>query len=253
MALNTVNTHLRDLRIVFNDKNHTYTIDNNSKDVISVSTLVKTFFPKFDAKKVITNMKRKFNFELGEYKNMTDEEIEKKWKLNGEQASSNGINIHKQIENYYNGINIQQETEEFKSFLKFHEVIKDRLTPYRTEWPIFRDKKDTDTVILAGELDMLYKIAGKNNDFELIDWKVIKELKYENKYEKGYGCLNHLDNCNYNHYSLQLNLYKTILEENYGISIVNMSLVILKKDSYEVVNIKNMTKEISELLMSALI
>ena len=41
------NSHKRDSRINFNEKEHSYTIDNQEK-AISVTQLIHKFFPKFD-------------------------------------------------------------------------------------------------------------------------------------------------------------------------------------------------------------
>ena len=53
------------------------------------------------------------------------------------------------------------------------------------------------------------------DNFYLFDWKRSKQIKKENRYRKGKHPLNHLDDANYWHYALQLNIYKYILEKNY--------------------------------------
>ena len=45
--LENLNSHKRDSRIIFNEKEHSYTIDNKNK-AISVTQLIQEFFPKFD-------------------------------------------------------------------------------------------------------------------------------------------------------------------------------------------------------------
>ena len=237
MLLKEKNVHERDCRISLNESNHIYSIDNNSNGIVSVSTFIKNSFPKFNAKKIITLMRRKATFSTTEYANMTDMEIEKSWSEKGKNAALKGTLVHKKIENFYNNI-IDENGDEnpyFKAFLNFHETIKDRLTVYRTEWSIFSDSKE-----IAGQLDAIFSVNG-TDEYEIYDWKVIKELKYENSYEKGLGIMSHLDNCNFVHYSLQLNIYKKILESFYGIKVKSLNLVILKEDStFEVVNVADM-------------
>jgi len=84
--------------------------------------------------------------------------------------------------------------------LLFHErnIIKNEIIPYRTEWSIY----DEDTK-LAGTLDMAY-LLNQNDDKNIIlyDWKKVKKLDIENKYEKAYAPISHLPNCNWAHYSL---------------------------------------------------
>jgi len=162
------------------------------------------------------------------YPGMTDEQIKQSWESNGKKASGQGTKTHKMIENYYNGEKNEEEDEkavEFQYFMKFDEERKKKgLVPYRTEWSIF------DGLIgLAGQLDMLY--IKEDGTYALYDWKRVKEIKKDNPYENGLGNLRKLPHCNYSHYSLQLNVYKRLLETRYGINVSEMVLVILHPDN----------------------
>ena len=218
--LSQKNKHERDDRISFDEPTHTYFVDGSSDGIISTTTLIHENFPKFDANKALKFMKNKKE----KYPNMTDQQIKESWNENGKKASGQGTKMHKMIENFYNGIPIEDEmfkNTEFQYFLKFHDMIKDTLEPYRTEWSIF------DGIIgLAGQIDMLYK--KKDGTYAIYDWKRVKEIKKDNSYEKGIG---NLDHCNYNHYSLQLNVYKRLLETRYDMKISEMMLVILHPDN----------------------
>ena len=238
MILSQQNKHERDCRISFDEKTHTYYIDGTSDGIISVTTLIHNHFPKFDSDKVLKLMKNKEE----KYPNMTDEDIKKTWADNGKLSSERGTKLHKMIENYYNGIQNDKEDEkiaEFQYFLNFNNSIKDIFTPYRTEWSVFDGSID-----LAGQIDMLYK---KNDGtYALYDWKRIKELKKDNLYEKGLGKLSNIDNCNYIHYSIQLNIYKRILETRYDLKISEMYLVILHPENNRFIleKVNNMVKYI---------
>lgn len=238
MYLSEKNKHERDERISFDEKTHTYYVDGSSDGIVSTTTLIHHHFPKFDADKVLKLMKNKSE----KYPGMTDEQIKNTWASNGKNASGNGTKMHKMIENFYNGIKNDEEDEkskEFQYFLSFNETIKDTFEPYRTEWSVFDGLID-----LAGQIDMLYK--KKDGTFALYDWKRVKEIKKDNVYEKGLGKLNNLDHCNYVHYSLQLNIYKRILETRYDISVSEMALVVLHPDNnnYILEKVKDMSKYI---------
>lgn len=242
--LSTLHPHPRDSRIVFDEPTHTYSIDGSSEGIISVTTLIHAHFPHFDADTVIQNMRNGRNGLPEKYKGMTDEQIKQQWSDSGKEASGQGTRLHKSIELFYNDdLNYiyEEQPKEFHHFLAFHETIKHRLTPYRTEWSIFRTELG-----LAGQLDMLYSINGADGKYALYDWKRSKEIKMENRYEKGKGGLSHLDHCNYSHYSIQLNVYKRLLETLYGLSIVEMCLVILHpdNDSFITIPVYEMKKEI---------
>jgi len=243
--LSTLNSHPRDTRIVFDEPTHKYSIDGSSEGIMSVTTLIHHHFPSFNADDVIQKMRNGKNGLPEKYKDMSDEDIKNQWNESGKEASGKGTKLHKSIEMFYNNITVEEQPLEFLHFLAFNESIKDRLTPYRTEWSIFR----TD-LKLAGQLDMLYKVNGQEGKYALYDWKRSKEIKMENKFEKGFGKLKHLDHCNFNHYSIQLNIYKRILETLYGLSIIEMVLVILypENESYQLYEVKEMKKEIDYII-----
>jgi hypothetical protein len=196
-------------------------------------------------------------------------QIKQLWNENGKEASGKGTMLHKRIELFYNDEYQPSEypsedpseypseypsekpsedpiAKEFSYFLAFNKTIKDRLEPYRTEWSIFRKELN-----LAGQLDMLYKIKDEygadTGTFALYDWKRSKEIKMENSYEKGLGILSHLDHCNYVHYSIQLNIYKRLLETLYDIHVAEMCLVILHPDneSFRTIPVAEMKREIN--------
>jgi len=234
-TLSQINKHERDNRISFEEKTHTYYVDGSSEGIISVTTLIHNYFPKFDSNKALKIMKNKSE----KYPNMTDDQIKKVWSDNGKLASEDGTKLHKIIENYYNSLEDEPNDEkiEFQHFLRFNETIKGGFVPYRTEWSIFDGSID-----LAGQIDMLYK--KKDGTFALYDWKRIKELKKDNIFEKGIGKLSKLDHCNYIHYSIQLNIYKRILETRYDMKVSEMYLVILHPENknYILEEVKDMNK-----------
>ena len=69
-------------------------------------------------------------------------------------------------------------------------------------------------------------------------------------YRKGKYPLNHIDDTNYWHYALQLNIYKFILEKNYMKAISSLYLVKLHPDqqNYEVIRIPDLTTEVNLMI-----
>ena len=49
----------------------------------------------------------------------------------------------------------------------------------------------------------------------------------ENTFQSGFGPVSHFPDSNYWHYTLQLNLYRWLLEKHYGIVVSEMALVIM--------------------------
>lgn len=241
--LSKQHSHPRDDRIQFVEETHTYYIDGSSKGVTSTTTFIHSFFPHFDADKVLSKMKNKKE----KYPGMTDAQIKEEWSSSGKKASQLGTKMHACIEDFYNGeYKEEEQTKEFEYFQQFNEeIVKKRgFMPYRTEWSIFDE-----TILLAGQVDMLYQ--KKDGTYALYDWKRIKELKENNPYEKGKKdtpCST-IDHCNKNHYSLQLNIYKKVLETYYGITVSEMCLVILhpENDSYLLYEVNEMREIVDQL------
>lgn len=240
-----MNPHIRDKDIVFIENTHKYLVKNIDPDEItSVTTLIHNYFPAFNAEKVIEKMRARENFNDSKYSEMTDKEILKKWEDESKSASKEGIVLHKKIEEFYLGKSVSSNTsQDFQYFLNFNDTIKNDYKIYRTEWSIYVEEFK-----IAGQLDALF-IHKDTGEFLLCDWKRSKDIKISNRFETGLGCLSHLDNCNYNHYSIQLNIYKYILENYYNIKISRMMLVILhpNQDDYKTIDVKNMEEEVTSI------
>ena len=84
---------------------------------------------------------------------------------------------------------------------------------------------------MAGSIDMVYE--KDNGELFLFDWKRSTKIVngaghlIESDFDYGFDELSHIADNSYNRYSLQLNLYKYIIETNYGKKISSMNLLIL--------------------------
>jgi hypothetical protein len=242
-----LNAHPRDARIQFEESTHIYTVDGDS-NYMSVTTWNHHHFPKFDSKKIINQIvnsrKHKTDPEY-KYYMMTAEEIEAMWNANRDGASSSGTNMHYDIECYYNQVEVTNDSIEYAYFRRFLEE-NPHLLPYRTEWMIYHED-----LKIAGSVDMVYR----NPDGTLLiyDWKRCKEIVKENAYGSTAttACVRHLPDTNFWHYALQLNTYKTIIEDKYGAKVVGLCLVCLHPDNangtYQIIDVPFLEKEIADL------
>lgn len=239
------NSHERDSHIIFDEEPHIYTIDGDS-NYTSVTTLCHSQFNKFDADLIINKMMNSRYWYKTKYYGKTVEEIKNEWEINRNNAAMMGTKMHNDIECYYNNIQYQNNSVEFQYFLNF---VNDhpKLKPFRTEWMIW-DKE----LKLAGSIDMVY--MNDDNTFSIYDWKRCKKI-IRNKYLEDYSnteCLSHIPNTNFWHYSLQLNIYKYIIEKNYGLKIKELCLICLHPDNnnknYIKINVPNLETEINDLM-----
>jgi len=200
-----------------------YGIKPNSSGFISPSKFIHHFAAPFNADAIIAKIIANGN---PKYDGMTAIEIKSKWDRESKLACNLGTQMHNAIELYYNNVpgikkataweGLDAECSQFDEFITFQENAG--LTPYRTEWQVF----DEDTH-LRGFIDMVFK--NKAGNYEIYDWKRVKEIKKSGFSALRHSALCHLGDCNYWHYTIQLNLYKYILESNYDMKIDGMYLV----------------------------
>lgn len=245
------NFHPRDKRIKFYEGPHLYTIDGEG-GYTSVTTWNHSHFQDFNADNIIANMMKSKNWPKSKYYGMTPVEIKKKWDCNRDEASSAGTKMHFDIECFYNGLNVTNESIEFEYFKQFYNDYK-HLIPYRTEWEVFHEE-----LKFSGSIDMSF--VDENGHIELCDWKRCKEIKKDNPWQSAKtDCISHLPDTNFWHYTLQLNIYKAILESKYDKKVTKMYLVCLHPNNsnssylkYEVSDLSKEIKELFELRMTQL-
>lgn len=224
--LSIINSFKQDNELIYLDNEHQYFYEN--KSLISVTTFIsKVLFTPFNEVEIseIIALKTKNERYIGK----TAEEIRELW----EYDRNLGINMHKTIEDYYNKIKLTNNQLNSKEFLMFMNFEKDHihfnsLIPFRSEWKIFDNELQ-----IAGTIDMVYLYDNKH--IILYDWKRIKVLQKFNTWQSGIvDATKHMGDCNYIHYSIQLMLYKYIIEKNYGLIVCKMYLLLLhpSQDNY---------------------
>lgn len=243
----------QDNMINFEESTHTYT-DKDGNTLTSVSNVIRQFFKEFDAE--YWSLRKCYGNENAAAA------LREEWECKGCFATQAGTFLHLQIENYLNGktdasmrCNMRFEGEYLSKedttsiekgwnhFLKFKEEVP--FTPFRTEWKVCDfDRK------IAGTIDLL--CSNEDGTYEMFDWKRSSKIDPDeiNKWDNGINGLEHLTDTSYIHYCLQQNLYRYILEKNYGLKISKMNLVILHPlyDSYRVVTVPRMEKEVEIIL-----
>ena len=148
--------------------------------------------------------------------------------------------MHAQIEFFYNGMELELDSPELEQFYQFYQDHED-LEMYRTEWMIFSEE-----LRLTGSIDAVFR--NDDGTLTLGDWKRSKEIKFKSfGNKKGKFPFENILDCNFYHYSLQLNLYRVILEKFYNEKIKDMFLVVLhpnnKDGKYMKIPVKRMEKE----------
>jgi len=242
--LSEINKHERDKYISFKEEGHIYNVNGNT-DYTSVTKIVKNLFEQFNPDKVIDNMMKSPKWSQNKYFGMEKWEIKKQWKESGIKAAREGTQMHLNIENYYNGVEENIDNIEYKYFNNFVKD-NDNLIPYRSEWTVFDiDKK------ITGTIDMVF--INEDNTLSIYDWKrskdIVKTTNF-NKYSK-LKSIDHIPDTNYWHYSIQLNIYKYVIEKNYGFKVRDLYLVQIhpENNNYKKLKVPFLEEEIKNIIL----
>ena len=212
---------------------HTYLLENDR--YTSVTTLVHMCFQPFDADAILKKMKIT---PTSKYYGMTKEEIKQLWQRNAEEAQQQGTLMHAVIERYYKNELMTEEEKRLPEIIYFMEFTKTfKLVPYGIELCIF-----SKTNHLAGTIDFVAQ--NKDGTLDIYDWKRANHIELQNPYNKYSPVVTHIPDTNFWHYTLQLNLYKYLLETEYHKKVNKMFLV-----SFHPANISYFKYEVSDIQM----
>ena len=197
---------------------HIYTLDKSDIKFTSVTSFISEFFEKFDSLKIATKLVTK----VPKYAAFTVEELLDKWK----GAADHGTKVPNEIEEY---ILNKSQPDEIKAIHGINWLEKhldtDKHTVY-TEKIIYSEE-----LKLAGSVDLIIKNSN-TNEYTIIDWKTNEKIptsSYKNKMGT-HLITSDIEDCKYSVYSLQLSLYRYILEKYYGLNITRQLIVHLRDD-----------------------
>lgn len=223
--------------ISLDQENHKYELkDSPDFHFSSVTEFIHHFFEKFDqvgiAQKLINTHPK--------YSGKTVDEVIKEWS----KGAIRGTIVHNELE----------------AFIKENITPEHEMSIIGAEW-IKEKQKDPDNTFfseviiyskelgIAGTIDVL--VYNKKQDtYHLVDWKTNKRID-KTSYKKKIGILNstkHMQDCNFNHYSLQLSFYRYILERYYGINVGSQTLFHLKENRYEIYPVNYHEEELINML-----
>lgn len=212
IGYNLRNSHERDKDLTFDPEAHSYTVHGAGGDVecLSVTQLVTDCFEQFDADRHAARLATP---------GCTAEMLKARWAAKGEEARREGTLLHDRIERYFLGLPPDEDALAERAFRYFLDFAASRtIVPYRSEWAVYSCKYR-----LAGTIDFL---AFDGQRFEIYDWKRSTKvvgadgMPLCNNYGRyGRKPVSNVPDTVFNHYSLQLSLYRYLLKEEYGIEV----------------------------------
>jgi ATP-dependent exoDNAse (exonuclease V) beta subunit len=226
-----------DNQISLIEETHQYVLETNpGLSFQSVTTVVGSFFEPFDSIKIATNLCDTHP----KYKNMRPEQLIQEWQT----ASNHGTKVHKEIELSIKE-NLEPSEPKATSALKWlDKYCKKSDIDIFTEIIVYSKE-----LKIAGTIDIL--AYDKTEDvYEIIDWKTSKKIKtrsFNNKMGNHPVTATIMD-CNFNHYALQLSLYRYLLENHYGIKVRNQLIGHLNDSQCKGYITPYYSKQISDIL-----
>ena len=202
------------MALLFKPEHHEYvSSDGDQIDWISVTSFIGQFKKPFDAdSQAVKSSKNKKSKWYG----LSPEEIKQAWKNEGKRATDLGTWYHNQREDdlcelatiQKEGVTIPVVKPVITDGVKIapDQKLQDGLYP---EHMVYLKSAG-----LCGQSDVVGVFNGMVN---IIDYKTNKEIKdkgfttWEGITEKMLSPVGHLDDCNLNHYNLQLSLYMYII------------------------------------------
>jgi len=226
----------------------------------SVTTVASRCFSPFDAKKAIASIlgSKNYNKPDYDYYQMTDCQISNQWLA----ANLLGTLLHFFIELDCNGmasvIPNSMKEKTWRQYLQFKsDFISNKYVPYLTELRVYDLDYD-----LAGSIDAVFvrreeyvqaKTENRPPKIVLIDWKRTKTLSDRSfTGEMAAPPLQAFPDANFFKYSMQLNIYKHLIEKNTKYTVEAMYLCRfhprLAEGEYDLRPVAVYEKEVTDLL-----
>lgn len=143
---------------------------------------------------------------------ITKEEMLAQWDAKRDRSCDLGHMVHEYIENFYQyeQTDLTTDEEANERIVKFHDIYEQRLkvlTPIASEIKVFSKRWN-----IAGTIDQLYYHEGQ---IIIGDWKTNAKIKTDDDFCFGWllAPFNKLKDNELNKYSLQISIYRLILEE----------------------------------------
>lgn len=213
----------------FNSFYHSYTHIDTNTSLISCTQKITPFKHPFDKDGYIIKAVAKRD-------NKTVEEIRLEWKKKSDDSLFKGTTIHNLLEDFVN--NKPNVLKEYESPLEWLKIALDLKIGYIDK---LEGKLLTELLVynlnlgIAGQVDLIEIL--EDGSINLYDYKTNKSIDLKSLYKnKMQGVFEDMDDCNYNHYILQLNTYSFLLEEA-GFK-VNKIVLIHTKENPTIYNIK---------------
>lgn len=252
--------------IKYFDAPHKYYI--GEQELLSGTSFLGKLKPKFDAQKMAKGTAKKTKRSV--------EDILEEWDYKRDFSAMKGTFVHSYAENFWSNkifpydwelpkqrfgedgaLNLRERYEEcIRLFEDFYKDASSSLIPIASELvvgdqhlPVYDEDGELISSGVAGMVDGLFWNE-KQNELQIWDYKTNGKIRMSSEYRKRFNPpIAFIEECEYETYSLQLNLYKYIIQKNTNLKIGKCYLVWLHEEnpSYQVIECKEYQDVISLL------
>ncbi|MFC2082381.1 PD-(D/E)XK nuclease family protein [Bacteroidota bacterium] len=225
-----------DIRLI--EDIHKYELkDDPEFEFTSCTTFVKYFFEPFDKIGVANNLAGSHP----KYLDKTPRQLVEEW----DDIAEEGTLIHAEVERFIKE-NAAPNHPKSKSAVKWIKEYIYEIEKYDIFSEVIVYSKE---LSLAGTIDLLIydKMTGT---YKLLDWKTNRKIftsSYDNKTGMHRATANLMD-CNFLHYSIQLSLYRYILEKYYSLTVSGSAISHLTEEKVNIYKTEYHKAEVVEML-----
>ena len=220
--------------ILFDAELHKYTI--NDEELTPVSNVVSLFYPKFKSYKV--------SMEVGKKRGVSPAILRAQWDKIRIESANDGSEIHSFAEEYDEkqvNINKLKLNNREQNVIKWYK--KNKYVVAAKEYLMYSKK-----YMIGGTADLIL-FNDKTNKFIIGDWKTNKDLFKNYNFQFMYPPFEFMLNTPFNHYVVQLNLYKILFESGTKYEVEEMKIIWLPKDGeYKEYVVPDITKTLKKYL-----
>lgn len=221
------------MSIKFDEESHTYTHDTLG-EFISVTTLIGNYKKPFD--------KHSHAQRIADREGVTKELVIEMWEQEKNRACNRGTEFHKLLENYVvSGIS---ENEYNWLYRAYDDAVNYSIDSYQKV--LCENLLYNEQFKVAGTADLIYD---HGNTFTIADYKTNKKFRFSNGFNEFLlEPLDHLTNCEFSNYALQLSMYAFMYEHLTNKKCRKCVIFWLDKDVLIPYHVNYMKQEIISML-----
>jgi len=191
-----------DGKIGFIEESHQYIHIETGEILTSVTTVIGKYKQPFDSDY--------WSKKKADERGVNQQVILDEWETKKNRACDMGTYIHNGLEDAFNGNLHELDSKLYAKSSIANQFTREVILTKKIE-PILIEPILYDVDLgIAGQMDLFGKTSKGNFVF---DYKTNEELKMKNFYSNMNRPFEKMDDCNWNHYQIQLNTYRELLEK----------------------------------------